>query len=341
MFRLSLAYAVLLLPRAESFQNSASSLLTVRSHPTRIATYRFDPRLGAAIPSSNHRSQYDPDSSLSRKRHREASILRSKKNYKVASLFGLWYGLSILYNIFSKRALIMAPELSWTAAWFQMFLGLFYVLPLWLSPFRRPPQLSRPEIRALLPVAFLHSLVHIGGVVSMGAGAVSFTYIVKASEPAVSAVLSAAVLKEFLPFAVYLTLIPVMGGVALSSVSELSFTWKSFSYAMMSNLASASRGIVGKKTIGKRLGKNWTAANMYTVLTILASILLLPATCVMEGTLWKSSWSRLVSSSQAKAYALQMILASFCYYTYNEVSFLCLKEVSPISHAIGKCTPPR
>lgn len=110
----------------------------------------------------------------------------------------------------------------------------------------------------------------------MSAGAVSFTYIVKATEPAVSAVLSAVVLKTFLPWPVYATLLPIISGVAVASVKELSFTWKSFNYAMLSNLASASRGIVSKKTMGARMGQNLTAMNLYAVLTIMATIILSP-----------------------------------------------------------------
>jgi len=73
----------------------------------------------------------------------------------------------------------------------------------------------------------------------MGAGAVSFAHIVKASEPAVSAVLSALFLKSFLTIPTYITLLPVMGGVTIASIGELSFTWKAFNYAMLSSVASA------------------------------------------------------------------------------------------------------
>lgn len=122
--------------------------------------------------------------------------------------------LCVVYNLFAKRVLNLAPDLAWTTAWFQMTGGLSYVLPLWWMNARPTPSLSGKDQRRLLPVAFLHSLVHIGGVVSMGAGAVSFTYIVKASEPAVSAAL-AALTGSFLYWTVYLALFPVIAGVAM------------------------------------------------------------------------------------------------------------------------------
>ena len=124
-----------------------------------------------------------------------------------------------------------------------------------------------------MPIAVLHCLTHIGAIVSLGAGAVSFTHIVKAAEPAVSAGLSAILLKQFLPLPVVLTLIPVMGGVAIASLTELSFSWLGFTAAMVSNFASAGRGIVGKMQMGKSVGKNMDAANLYAVMTIISSAL--------------------------------------------------------------------
>lgn len=278
----------------------------------------------------------EEESPVQRMRREKSAILKKKKKIKIASLFALWYILSVGYNIFSKRVLNLAPELAWTTAWLQMALGLLYVGPMWLSGMRVKPELTKGEIVGLLPIAFLHTLVHVGGVLSMSAGAVSFTYIVKASEPAISAALSALVLKSFLPLPVYLTLIPVMAGVALTSVSELSFSWKAFNYAMLSNVASASRGIVGKRTMRARvLDKSMNAMNLYAVLTMLSTVLLFPITLVLEGRVLRSAIQRVSEARQGPAYASQLLAAALFYYTYNEVAFLCLDNVSPVSHAIG------
>lgn len=281
--------------------------------------------------SSSSSSESTP---LRQARKKKAETLRKKKTLNTGILFVLWYVFSVFYNIFSKTSLNLAPSLAWTTATLQMSLGLLYVLPLWLSGLRKRPKVSPKDIVRLLPVAILHALVHIGGVVSMGAGAVSFTYIVKASEPAVSAILS-ALTGTILPLSVYATLIPVMGGVAIASVSELTFTWKAFNYAFLSNLASAGRGIVGKKTIAKRLGSSMSASNLYALLTILATVMLIPVALIMEGSVLKGAMSSLVAANQRGNYLTQTVLASLCYYLYNEVAFLCLDNVSPISHALG------
>mmetsp|Transcript_5703 Transcript_5703/g.7923 ORF Transcript_5703/g.7923 Transcript_5703/m.7923 type:complete len:377 (-) Transcript_5703:115-1245(-) len=254
---------------------------------------------------------------------------------KIGSLFGLWYALNIGYNIYNKKVLNLVPSLTYTVAFLQLFIGLAYVIPVWLLGVRKAPVLNNEELQNLIPVAVLHTLTHLGAVVSLGAGAVSFTHIVKAAEPAVSAALSAVFMQSFLPLPVYATLIPVMGGVALASLTELSFNWLSFAGAMVSNVASASRGIVGKMTMGKPQGKNMNAANLYAVMTILASIMTLPVALALEGGNIVPTVKSLISAGQGKTLAVQTVLSALFYYLYNEVAFLALDNVAPVTHALG------
>eukprot|EP01035_Chromulina_nebulosa_P026336 gene26336-34453_t len=257
------------------------------------------------------------------------------KKLKIGSLFGLWYALNIGYNIYNKKVLNAIPELTYTVALLQLFLGLFYVFPVWIFGLRKAPVLNKEEIANLIPVAVLHTLTHIGAVVSLGAGAVSFTHIVKAAEPAISAALSAIVLKSFLPIPVYLSLLPVMGGVAIASMTELSFTWLGFGAAMVSNFASAGRGIVGKMSMGKPQGQNMNAANLYAVMTILATVLLTPLTLLIEGKQIIPTVQSIIAKGQFSTVAIQTLLSAVFYYLYNEVAFLALDNVAPVTHALG------
>ena len=258
-----------------------------------------------------------------------------KQTLKVGCLFLIWYALNIGYNLYNKKVLNMVPELTYTIAFLQLFLGLIYVIPIWGLNIRKAPELTLDEIKTLLPVASLHTLTHIGAVVSLGAGAVSFTHIVKAAEPAVSAFLSAIFLKQFLPIPVYLSLLPVMGGVAMASLTELSFTWLSFISAMISNIASAARGIVGKKSMKKPIGKNMNAPNLYAIMTILSSIATLPLCLLLESQSYKIVLTKIVNQGLGNILAKQIFLSAIFYYLYNEVAFLTLDNVSPVTHALG------
>lgn len=258
-------------------------------------------------------------------------------NLKVGGIFALWFALNVNYNIFNKKLLTLAgPGLTYTVAWIQLFIGLLYILPVWALKLRPRPELTSAEVKKLIPVAVTHTLTHLGAVVSLGAGAVSFTHIVKSAEPAVSALLSAIFLKSYLPIPVYLSLIPVMAGVAMASLTELSFNWLSFSSAMVSNVASASRGIVGKMSMGKdKVGKNMDAANLYAVLTIMSTLMVLPVALAVEGGRIIPTIQKIIAAGDGPQLGKLTLLSGFLYYLYNEVAFLALDNVAPVTHALG------
>jgi len=126
------------------------------------ATRRF-----ASIPGSQQEVQPpDPrrdDSPLRLLRLKQVDAFHTRRFVAVTLYFTLWYVLSVGYNIYSKKALNLAPGLAWTTAWFQMALGLFYVVPLWMTGVRKAPKLTKEEVKNFLPVGVLHSLVHVGG----------------------------------------------------------------------------------------------------------------------------------------------------------------------------------
>lgn len=53
--------------------------------------------------------------------------------------------------------------------------------------------------------------------------AVSFTHIIKSGEPAFSVLVSRFILGETFPPAVYLSLLPIIGGCGLAALTELNF----------------------------------------------------------------------------------------------------------------------
>merc|ERR1711998_631134 len=200
---------------------------------------------------------------------------------KLGALFACWYAFNIGYNVYNKKLLNVYP-FPWTMSVLQLGVGILYFLPLWLTGLRQAPTLSVDNLIALIPVAACHAIGHLCTVVSLGAGAVSFTHIVKAAEPFFSVVMSAIFLQSFFPLPVYATLLPVVAGVSIASLSELTFSWTSFLSAMGSNTAFSLCAILSKMQMGKPLGKNMNAANLYAVLTVLAFLGLLPFALLVE-----------------------------------------------------------
>jgi solute carrier family 35 protein E1 len=256
---------------------------------------------------------------------------------QVGTYFALWYLFNIAYNIYNKQALNVL-DYPWTIATLQMATGLFYFVPLWLLGIRKAPKLNASELKTLVPIALCHTGVHIGAVIALGAGAVSFAHIVKASEPVVTCALNALLLGQILPLPVYATLLPIIGGVAIASMKELSFTVLALASAMLSNVSSAARGVLSKKTMsGKKIGENLDPQNLYAVLTAMSTCILIPLTLAVEGTGMFKAFNGAVAAGEftRKSLAMLLGLGGASYYAYNEVAFLALGKVNPVTHAVG------
>jgi solute carrier family 35 protein E1 len=86
-----------------------------------------------------------------------------------------------------------------------------------------------------MQVALAHTIGHVAATVSMSKVAVSFTHIIKSAEPAFSVVISRFLLGENFPLPVYLSLIPIIGGCALTAATELNFNITGIFYSPASN----------------------------------------------------------------------------------------------------------
>merc|ERR1712125_237228 len=108
--------------------------------------------------------------------------------------------------------------------------------------------------------------------------------------------------------------------------------------AMLSNVSSAARGVLSKKTMsGKKIGENLDAQNLYAVLTAMSTIILIPFMLGIEGLGFFKGFSDVVASGEytKKALVALLGLGGASYYAYNEVAFLALGKVNPVTHAVG------
>merc|ERR1711871_1821023 len=159
--------------------------------------------------------------------------------------------------------------------------GSCLALFVWVTGIHKRPKVTKKQLLTILPLACVHTLGNVLTNVSLGKVAVSFTHTIKAMEPFFSVVMSAAFLGDVAPPAVVLTLVPIVGGVALASATEASFNWAGFVAAMGSNLTFQSRNVLSKKIMGGE--KPLDNINLFSVITILACILTFPVMLLTEG----------------------------------------------------------
>ncbi|CAM9109666.1 unnamed protein product [Choristocarpus tenellus] len=254
-------------------------------------------------------------------------------------LFVMWYAFNAYYNI-SNKIVLRLWAFPYTVSFLQTVIGLFYVIPLWLTGTQAKPKLTIQESLKLLPIALLHAGGHLAAVLSMGAGAVSFTHIIKASEPVASTLIGPIFGVSMQPMSVNIWLLPIVGGVAYAAMKpgqglDLSqLTGYASVCAMISNVFFAIRGILSKKmmTPEYKEKKNMNASNTYAVLTILSSIILVVPALVLEGASAKFAFDAVEDQ-----YTLikTTISCGLTYYLYNEMGFRVLGKLDPVSTAVG------
>jgi len=335
----------LLSPRQSSTQGGAESLVIAASPQAFAGRGSPVPPQSSASPTSSARTTDAVSLVLAaagcavamRAAESAAAAPAKEKSFMdkfgVPVYIGLWYIFNIGYNIYNKKALISYPY-PWACALWQMMFGWFIFVPLWLLKIRKTPKMSVAQAVKIAPAALAHLATHVGAVVAFFAGAVSFGHIVKASEPVVSSMLNFFFLGEVMPWQVYASLLPIIGGVGLASASELSFNWLCFGAAMGSNLGSASRAVYSKKVMKGDIGENMDAANVYAVLTIMATFMLIPIALLIEGPSAMLKGFNAARAAGGMSFMWQMILSGLYYYMYNEVAFLALGKLDPVSHAV-------
>lgn len=257
---------------------------------------------------------------------------------KIGLYIFLWYAFNIVYNISNKKVLNWFP-VPWFVAWVQLLVGVLYVLPLWGLGIKKKPVVTKEALRTLLPISFGHMIGHVSTVVSLGAVAVSFTHVVKSMEPFVNVFGSAIFLNSVFPLPVYASLIPVVGGVIMASVSEVSFTWLGFLSAMTSNFAFTARNIFSKLSMNKPKGENMDAPNLFAVLSIISTIILAPVALAIDGFKLRGAWLKATSGAAAVVTApkllLGILISGLFFYLYQEVAFKALASIHPVSHAVA------
>ncbi|SBT35952.1 phosphoenolpyruvate/phosphate translocator precursor [Plasmodium ovale wallikeri] len=283
---------------------------------------------------------------------------------KTVSLLGLWYVCNIFYNIENKKALNIL-NLPVTIAIAQIYVGLPIFLIPWLLKLRKQPELFYDEnelkkislsdrnalIKAfqkyklflkkyssIMKQSIYHGYAHLLSVIAMGAGAISFVHIVKASSPLFAALFSFFLTNNRMSIYTYSSLLPIVFGVSLASIKELSFTYKALYSTLSANVLSTMRAIEAKSMMDKNLekiGKYLTPENIFSLLTLSSAIFLTPA-LYMDAHKWKEAYTYLVNNKEVlKILGRHVLLSGVWFYLYNQLSFISLNRLNHISHAVA------
>ncbi|KAL5730870.1 glycerol-3-phosphate O-acyltransferase 2 [Ranunculus cassubicifolius] len=250
---------------------------------------------------------------------------------KIGIYFATWWALNVVFNIYNKKVLNAFP-FPWLTSTLSLATGSLIMLVSWATKIAEAPKTDMDFWKSLFPVALAHTIGHVAATVSMSKVAVSFTHIIKSGEPAVSVLVSRFLLGDTFPTGIYLSLIPIIGGCALSALTELNFNLTGFNGAMISNIAFVFRNIFSKRGMK---GKAVSGMNYYACLSILSLLILTPFAIAVEGPqLWAVGWQNAITQIGPQ-FIWWLAAQSVFYHLYNQVSYMSLDQISPLTFSIG------
>ncbi|XP_045866601.1 solute carrier family 35 member E2B isoform X5 [Meles meles] len=148
-----------------------------------------------------------------------------------------------------------------------------------------PCCLHRHKARLSYPPNFVMIMLFVGlmrfatvvlGLVSLKNVAVSFAETVKSSAPIFTVIMSRMILGEYTGLLVNLSLIPIMGGLALCTATEISFNVLGFSAALSTNIMDCLQNVFSKKLLSGDKYR-FSAAELQFYTSAAAVAMLVPA----------------------------------------------------------------
>ncbi|CAN6358053.1 unnamed protein product [Urochloa humidicola] len=244
--------------------------------------------------------------------------------------FFVWYFLNVIFNILNKKIFDYFPYPYFVSV-SHLFVGVLYCLIGWSFGFPKRAPMNSTVLKQLVPVAVCHAIGHVTSTVSFAAVAVSFAHTIKALEPFFSAAASQFILGQPVPVTLWLSLVPVVVGVSVASLTELSFNWTGFINAMISNISFTYRSIYSKKAM-----TDMDSTNLYAYISIIALFVCIPPAIIIEGPqLMQHGFKDAIAKVGLTKLISNFFVVGMFYHLYNQVATNTLERVAPLSHAIG------
>jgi solute carrier family 35 protein E1 len=244
--------------------------------------------------------------------------------------FFAWYFLNVIFNIMNKKIYNYFPYPYFVSA-IHLAVGVIYCLISWMLGYPKRAPIDGHLFKMLIPVSICHALGHVMTNVSFAAVAVSFTHTIKALEPFFSAAASQFILGQQIPLALWASLTPIVLGVSMASMTELSFNWKGFISAMIANVGFTYRNIYSKKAM-----TGMDSTNLYAYISIISLALCIPPAIIVEGpALINGGFSAAIAKVGMNKFLSDLFWVGMFYHLYNQLANNTLERVAPLTHAVG------
>jgi len=247
-------------------------------------------------------------------------------------LIFMWYGFSVFFGVFNKQVLNVFPHPT-TLTLLNLLVGSVIASVMWITGIQKRPEITKEMLLRIAPLAVVHTLGNLLTNISLGKVAVSFTHTIKSCEPFFSVVFSAIFLGDVPSVALVLSLLPIVAGISLASFTEPSFHWLGLLSALGANITFTSRNVFSKKVMGNVKDK-LDNINLFSIITIMSLFMCAPISLAIDGF---QITPATLSSGPFSAVWDKALLAGLCFHGYQQVSYMVLQRVAPVTHSVAKC----
>ncbi|XP_018579038.1 solute carrier family 35 member E2-like [Anoplophora glabripennis] len=198
-----------------------------------------------------------------------------------------------------------------------------------------PCGMYKPSQRLSKPPGFYRHMVLVGcfrfltvvlGLVALNYVAVSFTETIKSSAPLFTVLISRFLLGEQTGLYVNLSLLPVMSGLALCSINEVSFELIGFLAAMATNVTECVQNVYSKMLISGDKFK-YTPAELQFYTSVASIVVQIPATLLLVDLV----------SSEKIGYKLILcfVLNGIFFHFQSITAYVLMDYISPVTHSVA------
>nr|CAG4636257.1 EOG090X07UV [Eubosmina coregoni] len=260
-----------------------------------------------------------------------------KEASRIFFLCSVWYIISSSNNVIGKWVLTDFPY-PMTITMVQLLSISLYsgpVLKLWkIRPGLQSSFSKDYYWKLIIPLAFGKFLSSVFSHISIWKVPVSFAHTVKASMPLFTVVLSRVILGEKQTMPVYLSLIPIIMGVAIATVTEISFDIIGMWSALVATCGFSLQNIFSKKVLHD------TGVHHLRLLHMLGQLALLMFTPIWAiFDLWRIlNHTNIDEGTSMTTIFFYLFLDGLLNWLQNIVAFSLLHLVSPLTYAVANAS---
>ncbi|CAH0556638.1 unnamed protein product [Brassicogethes aeneus] len=197
-----------------------------------------------------------------------------------------------------------------------------------------PCGMYKPSQRLNKPPGFYKHMVLVGctrfltvvlGLVALNYVAVSFTETIKSSAPLFTVLISRFLLGEQTGLYVNLSLLPVMSGLALCSINEISFELIGFVAAMATNVTECIQNVYSKMLISGDKFK-YTPAELQFYTSVASIVVQIPATLLLVDI-------GLTGKLELKL-LFCFVLNGIFFHFQSITAYVLMDYISPVTHSV-------